>query len=453
MNDHPLFAVVGHPNKGKSSVVAALTQDDQVAISPLSGTTRHSQHFRLKMNDTIALELIDTPGFQRAEECLSWLQEDTPALHLRPERVRAFVETFAGSGRFEDEVELLGPIVEGAGIIYVVDGSLPYSPEYETEMEILRWTAQPRLALINPIGGDQFLNQWQNALNQYFSLVRVFNPFTAGFDQHLQVLRAFAELESNPQRLDPLIEALRQQREQLLQQAAQLIVERLAQLLHHRIKRPALLDAAFDGEEAFNRSLNLIELESQKQLESLFLHHHLSNEQARLQLLPGQLMDQQYWSLWGLDQQRLALVAAAAGASLGLGADLMVGGHSLLLGSIGGGIAGGLSGWYGSDWARKKLPAWVKPQEQKQLGPVKDVNFGFVALGRALQHAEAMLQHSHADHRPLQWPSSSVLQQLPKKEQIRFLKWFYQLRKEGLNASSSDNLQNWIYQHLSRFNK
>ncbi|MEJ1408867.1 MAG: GTPase, partial [Candidatus Sedimenticola sp. (ex Thyasira tokunagai)] len=45
MVKHPVFAVVGHPNKGKSSVVAALTQNDQVEISPLSGTTRVAQHF------------------------------------------------------------------------------------------------------------------------------------------------------------------------------------------------------------------------------------------------------------------------------------------------------------------------------------------------------------------------------------------------------------------------
>ena len=39
----PTFAVVGHPNKGKSSIVATLAQDDSVAISSESGTTRLTQ--------------------------------------------------------------------------------------------------------------------------------------------------------------------------------------------------------------------------------------------------------------------------------------------------------------------------------------------------------------------------------------------------------------------------
>ena len=34
----PRFAIVGHPNKGKSSIVATLAQDDSVPVSPLPGT-------------------------------------------------------------------------------------------------------------------------------------------------------------------------------------------------------------------------------------------------------------------------------------------------------------------------------------------------------------------------------------------------------------------------------
>lgn len=33
MSQQPVFAVVGHPNKGKSSVVATLSQNDAIAIA------------------------------------------------------------------------------------------------------------------------------------------------------------------------------------------------------------------------------------------------------------------------------------------------------------------------------------------------------------------------------------------------------------------------------------
>jgi hypothetical protein len=66
--------------------------------------------------------------------------------------VRTFVEVHRRQSQFADECELLEPILNGAGILYVVDGSVPYGEEYEPEMEILRWTGQPSMALINPIG-------------------------------------------------------------------------------------------------------------------------------------------------------------------------------------------------------------------------------------------------------------------------------------------------------------
>lgn len=454
MSEIPLFAVVGHPNKGKSSVVSALTQDDSVMISPLSGTTRQSQCFRLELDGKAVFELFDTPGFQRSEACLAWLNHG-PALNAeqRPARVQAFVDTFAATDQFIDEVELLGPICGGANIVYVVDGSLPYSPEYETEMEILRWTAKPRLAIINPIEDDTFVDEWRRALSQYFSLVRVFDPIKAGFEQHLQLLRTFGEL-GTPGELEHAVDELQKYRRLQLRQASQMIVERLYRLLsfHINVSQGVLSNALkSDPTGIFNRELNLIEQTSREDLQKLFLHHQLQAEIPQLQMLNSELMDQEHWHLWGLDRKQLALITAAAGASLGFAADLGVGGHSLLLGSLGGGAIGALSGWFGSDWLRDKLPAWLPyHQQHKQLGPVRDSNFGFVILGRALQHANAMLAHSHADQRPLQLQENRLnpMQELGNKEQIQLLKWCWQLRKQGLQGAAAGHLEEWVLARL-----
>jgi ribosome biogenesis GTPase A len=47
---YPKFAVVGHPNKGKSSIVSALAMDDSVAISDIPGTTTKKQRYPLKVD-------------------------------------------------------------------------------------------------------------------------------------------------------------------------------------------------------------------------------------------------------------------------------------------------------------------------------------------------------------------------------------------------------------------
>lgn len=461
MADHPVLAVVGHPNKGKSSVVAALTQNDQVQISPLSGTTRVAQHFALKLDERTVFELVDTPGFQRAGKCLAWLKERVVAADRRPARVAEFVAEFRGGNRFVDEVELLTPIVEGAGIIYVVDGSLPYSPEYETEMEILRWTGRPRLALINPIGGDGYVAQWQQALNQYFSLVRLFDPLHASFDQHLQLLRTFCELDDRQgSGFNQAIGQLEQYRKLKLTQAARILVENLYRLLTYQqsssrleqaaqAQLPELLPAELTR---FNQQLNRMEREGQQQLEALFLYHRLESDLDQLEVRQSELMDQTQWTLWGLEKNQLVLVSAGAGATIGLLADAGLGGSSLLLGALGGGVLGGVSGWFGLDWLKQQLPPWMPFSAEKHLlGPVKDPNFAFVILGRALSHARAMLARSHADRERLAVHADGVnaMQSLELKSQVLLLKQCRQLTKQGPQGQAAEQLRAWIYQQLT----
>src|SRR5262249_11258863 len=98
------------------------------------------------------------------------------------------------TGEFPDECELLEPVLAGAGILYVADGARPYGPDFEAEMEILRWTGQPSMALINPIGGTAHVDDWRAALSQYFRIVRVFDAHAASFEARVDLLRGFGQL-------------------------------------------------------------------------------------------------------------------------------------------------------------------------------------------------------------------------------------------------------------------
>ncbi len=77
-SNYPKFAVVGHPNKGKSSIVSTLALDDSVQIGNIPGTTQVKRSFPLKVDGKVIYELFDTPGFQRARRVLSWLKEKEP---------------------------------------------------------------------------------------------------------------------------------------------------------------------------------------------------------------------------------------------------------------------------------------------------------------------------------------------------------------------------------------
>ncbi|HAN68315.1 MAG TPA: DUF3482 domain-containing protein, partial [Halieaceae bacterium] len=46
----PVFAVVGRPNKGKSSIVATLARDDSVGIEARAGSTREAREFPMRVD-------------------------------------------------------------------------------------------------------------------------------------------------------------------------------------------------------------------------------------------------------------------------------------------------------------------------------------------------------------------------------------------------------------------
>lgn len=124
----PVFAVVGHPNKGKSSVVATLSQNDAIAIALEPGTTRQRQAYPLSVDGHTLYTLVDTPGFQRPRRVLEWLQAHSVSASDHAQTVQAFVTQHRGDGRFTDECELLAPLIDGAGIIYVSMARCPTAP-------------------------------------------------------------------------------------------------------------------------------------------------------------------------------------------------------------------------------------------------------------------------------------------------------------------------------------
>src|SRR5688572_32848247 len=105
----PRFAIVGHPNKGKSSIVATLAEDDAIAISSHPGTTTHARAYPMRVDGEVLYELVDTPGFQRARETLAWLEAHDRGAGQRAAVVAEFAKAHENDPRFQDERELLQP--------------------------------------------------------------------------------------------------------------------------------------------------------------------------------------------------------------------------------------------------------------------------------------------------------------------------------------------------------
>ena len=420
----PSFAVVGHPNKGKSSVVSTLARDDRVAVSMQSGTTVVAEAFDISVGQS-SYQLIDTPGFQRPRKVLAWLNQINVSADKRSERIREFIKDPQCTRQFKDEIELLRPIMAGAAILYVVDGSRPYSAEYEAEMEILRWTGQPSMALINPIENHDYVDNWQNALLQYFKVVRVFDAVTADLNHHIELLEAFAHIHQPwSESLKKLVVEFNSEVVRQRQRSCQLCAQLLEDLTGYQLSQKVVTKTQAQSlqlllEQRYYQWMRQREMKAHDQLQSIFRHYQLDRVNHEL-TLPDDLFDTDKWYGWGLDRRQLTTVAGIAGAAAGSVIDMAVAGHSLLLGALGGGIIGSSAAWFGADkLANHKVKGVPMGGFEARQGPIDNKNFPYVVLGRLLFVYRALLSRNHAQRNELiveELRISQLLEQLNTTE-------------------------------------
>ena len=420
MSDYPKFAVVGHPNKGKSSIVASLSLDSTIQIGNTPGTTQVHRSFPLKVDGETVYELFDTPGFQRARRVFAWLQEhgDVSA-DKRADVVREFVFRHKESEQFRDEVELLEPILNGAGIIYVVDASKPYGAEYEVEMEILRWCGQPSMAILNLIGNEDYREEWTRALGQYFRLVRTYNPMTARHNEHIELLESMAQLKEEwTVPIKKAINALDMLYDEKVDATLGVVTDYMVEVLSFVYREKIENEEASEEEKeraklAYQEKIVQLEKKERHAIEKIWNHEEIEKNEANLELDRVGLFSKESASIFGLTQKELILTSAATGATAGAAIDLLAVGHTLLLGALVGGVVGGVGAMFGFEnlYEMKVLGQSIGKRELT-IGPMQNINFPYVLLGRSLYHASMIAKRSHAMRGDLDLEEGSFAQDM-----------------------------------------
>jgi len=406
-SEYPSFALVGHPNKGKSSIVSTLAYDDSVGISATPGETTQTREYPLKLDGEIQYRLYDTPGFQSPRRVLQWLKTHETTSSEHPAVIKKFIAQNRNNDRFRDEIELLTPISNGAGIVYVVDASKPYSEEYESEMEILRWSGRPSIALINTIDKEDYTGQWQKALNQHFKMVRKFNPMSVSFQDKIDLLEALSHLDADwTVSLKKSITILKQYHEQLIAETALLITDNIYHSIVHKTRSSPFKDAIDMQEkerlsEQYINDLVGFEYGLQKKVEKLWGHRQLRTRSEREGFYAIELFSEESRKVFGLSRSSLAMVGAAVGAgaggSIGLFAVPVDGGATTLLGASVGAVAGAVSGLFGyGKYLNIMTLGGIFGTKRLQIGPMKDENFPFILLARCIHHAIVIANRSHA---------------------------------------------------------
>jgi len=418
----PTLAIMGHPNAGKSSVVATLTENDRIAIDKRAGTTTHSDEFPVVIDGETIMVFIDTPGFQNPSDILEWFQAHPDDQDL----AGAFVRAHGGDPMFSHDCELLEPVAAGAGIILVVDGSKRIKEKDRVEMELLRLTGRPRMAILNNLStNDKHMPAWQDALNKSFNSVREFNAHRATYAERIALLNALKTIDQRWEpMLDKTVRAFQHDWQRRIDQSVTTILELLRKALSHRVTKIVKVDdlksdderQAVQGKltEAFQNDLRHMENEAQAQVRGHF-RHNVWNLPAE-SLLQKDLFSDEVGEALGLSRHKLVLASTAAGAATGAAIDLGVGGLSMGLGALIGATTGGALGILGTAALAKVDIQRTLGVERFSMGPVTNPRFPFVLMDRIILYCGRAMNWAHGRQAADEDASNRVPERMLKRQ-------------------------------------
>jgi len=397
----PEFAVLGHPNEGKSSVVSTLAEDDTVRIGPFPGETVKCRRFPVKIDSREIIRFVDTPGFQMPRQTLSWMKTysgpDT-------EMVVDFIKAHEDDPDFRDECELLSPLVNGAGIIYVVDGSRPVRNDDKTEMEILRLTGMPRMAVINcKTDAVDFLEQWKSEFRKHFNCLRIFNAQKATYQERIELLETLKSVDQDyAPALSRVIQAFREDWHQREKASSRIIVEMVETILALELSqtiRPVEDEEKVKArlEKKYRQRIETIESQSFDRLRALFKHNIFHCELPENSILNQTLFSEKTWQFLGLNPGELAVAAGVAGGAAGAVIDTAAAGLTFGIFSALGGLAGAGSVLIGGKRiADLRFKGVRLGRDQIRIGPASNIQLMYILLDRSLLFYSLVINWAHA---------------------------------------------------------
>ncbi len=401
------FAVVGHPNEGKSSVVSTLTERDDVRISETPGETEKAADYTVSIDGLPLIRFVDTPGFQVPRKTLKWL-ERSGASGGTDAIIEAFVTAHGSRRAFAHDVRALQAVAETQGVLYIVDATKPIGPDDLAEMEILRRAGRTRMAILNSKGDDSvYLEEWRSALNRHFNAIRRFDARQASFVERIRLLQALRVTEQAWEgTLDRVIDVLEADWVRRRERVAGVICELLGDCLTHRVT--AGLSRGGDRQEVqaalLDRYADWIRKRERKahaEIRGIFRHRHLDLSMERYEVEAPDLFSAEAWRVLGLSRSQLAVASAVAGAGIGAAVDVALGQITFGVFMAGGAVLGGVSGLAGArplSNVKVSLGGLKGRLGQRRLavGPARGVQLPYVLIDRALLYVDVVSHWAHA---------------------------------------------------------
>lgn len=396
----PKFAVLGHPNEGKSSVVSTLAEDDSVKISPYPGETVKCRSFPVIIDGVEMIRFIDTPGFQVPQKTLAWFKKQENDAN---DIVARFIEENRENDRFRDECELFLPVADGAGIIYTADGSRPLRKNDLIEMEILKRTGLPRIAIINSKTDDhQYAADWKEAFSEHFDSVLFFNAHNAVYLERISLLEKLKDVFTGiGPSIEKVIDAFKLDWSKRNAMTSELLSDMIEDCLTYQVASRCPDKDLIEEEKQlllkkWINGIEVIEKGTHQKIRKLFKHNIFNIDLPADSILSKDLFDSSTWKLLGLTKGQLTATAATIGGAAAAVIDIALAGHSFGLFALLGSVAGAGSALLGAEKIGKtKVVGKKLGGYELQIGPNKNIQFMYVLMDRALVYYSHIINWAH----------------------------------------------------------
>lgn len=455
----PVFVITGAPNKGKSTFVKAITNDPNVVVKSTARTTVKSKPYHYykvnsEGNKEKLLTVWDTPGFENQAEVFeifnSWKNEGSS----RPlELIQEYVNTYQDHPDHKYDVEIFKPLVNFACIIYVADCSNSFSNEdYLREIQLLKFTNLPRIAILNPIDGNEHIESWREGLREYFHTIKVFNPHKTTFEEKLSTLRALSHLHDEwEKQINYVIELIENDREQILDESARIIRKTVLEIFDNEfeVNVKSLKDEDDHKKELLKQARDFVIKKmnaSQKKINALFgidIEIELTENYEDNDLFSETVRKR------NLSHHQRGFVWAVGGGAIGALIDTAAGGitfgvFTAILAS------GGYAAGYYSDLNPQDLLNIKKymNSERKEKIKVKSLKpeIGFLVINRLRQVVTNLYNRTAANTEKI-----VINKDLDKKSLLKISTLIFQIsksKKQRYSESNKKELFDFIHQKL-----
>lgn len=330
MNTALEIGIVGHTNTGKTSLIRTLLRNSQFGeVRNEAGTTRHVERATLPVNASHAIDFRDTPGLEDSSALKDYLLELQSQGFDNRAGLQECIERGDRTPEFEQEIKVLKQSLQCQLLLYVIDCREPVFQKYSDEIEVLRLAAVPILPVLNFIhSNSSSIEKWRKKLAEQGLHAHVaFDTVAYDFDAEKRLYQKLQTLlESDYDLLQTLIEKREHDWQQLISTCSLSVAHLLLDVCKIQIPQTQ------SSEEAKQRLQDSVRRREQTTLKTILQVMQFNQHDVAMTQLP---VNDGHWQLDLFSAETLKTLgldtasAAATGAAVGVGIDLLFAGMSL----------------------------------------------------------------------------------------------------------------------------